>query len=48
MRYLSEVIIGHDEHGCPIEMTVEDVSTLTDVAAGTPTHVTIRGQIKGY
>ena len=48
MTYYGEVTIGHDEHGCPIEMTVEDISTLTDVAAGTPTHVTIREQIKGY
>ena len=48
MTYYGEVTIGHDEHGCPIEMTVEDISTLTDIAAGTPTFVTIRGQIKDY
>ena len=48
MTYYGEVTIGCDEHGCPIEMAVEDISTLTDIAAGTPTHVTIRGQIKGY
>ena len=48
MPYYGEVTIGHDEHGCPIEMTVEDISTLTDIAAGTPTYVTIRGQVKDY
>lgn len=46
MTYYGEVVIGHDERGRSIEMTVEDISTLTDIAAGTPTHVTIRGQIK--
>lgn len=48
MTYLNEIIIGHDAEGIPIRMTVEDVSALTDIAAGTPTHVTIRGQFKDY
>ena len=48
MSYLNEIIIGHDEQGRHIEMTVEDISTLTDISAGTSTFVTIRGQIKDH
>ena len=47
MTYYGEVTIGHDEHGCPIEMTVDSVETFTDIYAGLPTSVTIHGHIRG-